>query len=138
MTQVHLLPGVRPVKPARAFSERGLGTSAAFSLNDHRCVVVFSSVACHAQNSPPCASAIETVNVSLDLTMNADGTLVVEAPYQDMCAPDYVGCVIDADGVPTGEPVPATHRAACIRTSPLSGSGPQARAHWPRRGRRAR
>jgi hypothetical protein len=35
--------------------------------------------------------------------------VTIEAPYQDMCAADYVGGVIDQNGTPTGQPVPTSY-----------------------------
>jgi hypothetical protein len=82
---------------------------ATLEIQDNRCVVNFRGSGCFAQNSPPCVNVTETRTTTLDVTMQADGTLRVAAPYQDMCTADYVGAVIDAQGRPTGEAVATSY-----------------------------
>jgi len=77
--------------------------------SDYQCVVVFGTTGCLAQNDPPCHSVAETRTATLNLTIQADGSVTVQAPYQDMCTSDYVGGVVDAAGNPTGEPVPTSY-----------------------------
>jgi hypothetical protein len=47
----------------------------------------------------------------LDLTIDAQDNIIVEAPYQDMCAPDYF-CAISGPGcpIPTTYPVPLVNQ----------------------------
>jgi hypothetical protein len=75
--------------------------------NDNVCVIVGTSGGCLAQNQPPCNTAGGQTNVSLDLTIDAQDNITVEAPYQDMCAPDYF-CAVSGPGcpIPTSYPVP--------------------------------
>jgi hypothetical protein len=77
--------------------------------NDNACVIVGTSGGCLAQNSPPCSPSGGQATVMLDLTIDAQDNITVEAPYQDMCAPDYF-CAISGPGsgcpIPTSYPVP--------------------------------
>jgi len=45
---------------------------------------------CAAPGTCECQAIEGSAPITLDLTMNADGKLTIEAPYQDMCAPDYL------------------------------------------------
>jgi hypothetical protein len=72
------------------------------------CVMVgTSSSGCLAQNSPPCSPSGGQTPVTLTLTIDAQDNITVQAPYQDMCAPDYF-CAISGPGcpIPTSYPVP--------------------------------
>ena len=75
--------------------------------SDNVCVIVGTSGGCLAQNQPPCNAGGGQTNVSLDLTIDAQDNITVEAPYQDMCAPDYF-CAMSGPGcpIPTSYPVP--------------------------------
>jgi hypothetical protein len=75
--------------------------------NDNVCVIVFGGGQCLAQNSPPCNPSSGQTSVMLDLTLDANGKLIVEAPYQDMCAQDYF-CAISGPScpIPTSYEVP--------------------------------
>jgi hypothetical protein len=79
--------------------------------NDNVCVIVGTAGGCLAQNMPPCNPASGQTNVSLDLTIDAQDNITVEAPYQDMCAPDYF-CAISGPGcpIPTSYPVPLANQ----------------------------
>jgi len=62
---------------------------------------------------PACTPGGGQTNVSLDLTIDAQDNITVEAPYQDMCAPDYF-CAISGPGsgcpIPTSYPVPLVNQ----------------------------
>jgi hypothetical protein len=88
---------------------RTVQLAATTRVTDYRCVVVFGTTGCLAQNDPPCINAAETRTATLSLSIQADGSTTVQAPYQDMCTADYVGGVIDTSGNPTGEPVPTSY-----------------------------
>jgi len=77
--------------------------------SDYQCVVVFGTTGCLAQNDPPCISVSQTRTATLNLTIQADGSVTVQAPYQDMCTSDYVGGVVDMNRNPTGEAVPTSY-----------------------------
>lgn len=83
--------------------------SATINKTDNKCVVVHGSTGCLAQNDPPCTVTGETTTVSLKLTLAADSSVTVQAPYQDMCTSDYVGSVVTASGQPTGEAVATSY-----------------------------
>jgi hypothetical protein len=74
--------------------------------NDYACVIVGTSGGCLAQNQPPCNAAGGQATTPLDLTIDANDNITVEAPYQDMCAPDYF-CAISGPG--SGCPIPTTY-----------------------------
>jgi hypothetical protein len=69
--------------------------------------MVGTSGGCLAQNMPPCSPSGGQTDVTLDLTIDAQDNIIVEAPYQDMCAPDYF-CAVSGPGcpIPTTYPVP--------------------------------
>lgn len=76
--------------------------------DDYVCVVNYGS-ACVAQNDPPCSTYTTPADVTLNVTLAADGTISVQAPYQTMCAIDYLGPMCDVDGVPTGGTYPMSY-----------------------------
>ncbi len=84
--------------------------------NDQICVVNFAGSGCYAQNDPPCRNDTTAQNVTLNVTLAADGSLSVAVPYQEMCAPDYWGSVVDIDGNPTGGVYPATYPVPMFTT----------------------
>jgi len=79
--------------------------------NDVQCVIVGTAGGCLAQNMPPCTSAGGQATITLHLTIDAQDNITVEAPYQDMCAPDYF-CAVSGHGcpIPTSYPVPLTNQ----------------------------
>ncbi len=83
--------------------------SGSITKSDNVCVVIFSGGMCLAQNSPACSPGSPPANVALSLTLDAQGQLTVEAPYQDMCTSDYVGAVVDQNGTPTGGAVATSY-----------------------------
>ncbi len=92
------------------FPDGGPGTisvTGTIRKNDNVCVIVFGGGQCLAQNSPPCNPQSGQTTVTLDLTLDAAGKLIVEAPYQDMCAQDYF-CAVSGPGcpIPTSYAVP--------------------------------
>jgi len=75
------------------------------------CVMVGTAGGCLAQNDPPCSPSGGQATVSLALTIDAQDNITVQAPYQDMCAPDYF-CAISGPGcpIPTSYPVPLVNQ----------------------------
>jgi hypothetical protein len=75
--------------------------------NDNVCVMVGTSTGCLPQNTPACNAAGGQATMSLMLTIDAQDNITVQAPYQDMCAPDYF-CAVSGPGcpIPTSYPVP--------------------------------
>jgi len=94
-----------PTRPA-TITVNGLTTK-----NDNVCVIVGTSGGCLAQNMPPCNPGGGQASATLDLTIDAQDNITVEAPYQDMCAPDYF-CAISGPGcpIPTTYPVPLANQ----------------------------
>jgi Regulator of chromosome condensation (RCC1) repeat len=82
--------------------------TATIEKDDQKCPVVYPGF-CLAQYEPPCFEADSTQAVTLDLTLNPDGSLVIEAPVHDTCGPMQVGTVVDVNGVPTGEQVATSY-----------------------------
>ena len=78
---------------------------------DNACVIVGTAGGCLAQNSPPCSPGSPAENVSLDVTIDAQDNITVEAPYQTMCAQDYF-CAISGPNcpIPTSYPVPLVNQ----------------------------
>ena len=92
---------------------RGAPVNGRITKTDNVCIIRGTSGGCLAQNMPPCTAGGGQVNVSLDLTIDAQDNITVEAPYQDMCAPDYF-CAISGPGsgcpIPTSYPVPLVNQ----------------------------
>ena len=79
--------------------------------NDLACVIVGTAGGCLAQNTPPCSPEGGQANTMLDLTIDAQDNITVEAPYQTMCAPDYF-CAVSGPNcpIPTSYPVPLVNQ----------------------------
>ena len=79
--------------------------------NDLACVIVGTAGGCLAQNTPPCSPEGGQSNTMLDLTIDAQDNITVEAPYQTMCAQDYF-CAISGPNcpIPTSYPVPLVNQ----------------------------
>jgi Regulator of chromosome condensation (RCC1) repeat len=91
--------------------------NATIQKTDYKCVVVSdSNDVCLPQNTPYCSNVSESQNITLDVTLNGNGTYTVGAPYQDMCAADYVGTPVDINGTPTGEPVATSYPLPLLPT----------------------
>jgi hypothetical protein len=96
-----------PTRPAT------ITATGVITTNDVACVMVGTASGCLAQNSPPCSPSGGQTTVSLTLTIDAQDNITVQAPYQDMCAPDYF-CAITGPGsgcpIPTSYPVPLVNQ----------------------------
>jgi hypothetical protein len=92
-----------PTRPAT------ITVAATITKNDLVCVIVGTPGGCLPQNSPACNPSGGQATVTLDLTIDAQDNITVEAPYQDMCAPDYF-CAVSGPScpIPTSYPVPLT------------------------------
>jgi hypothetical protein len=84
-----------------------ISLTATIRQSDLVCVIVYGGGQCQALNNPPCNPSSRQRTVTLDLTLDQNDQLVVEAPYQDMCAPDYF-CAVSGPGcpIPTSYAVP--------------------------------
>jgi hypothetical protein len=94
-----------PMRPAT------ITVNGTITKNDDVCVMVGTSSGCLAQNDPPCNPSGGQTTTSLTLTIDAQDNITVQAPYQDMCAPDYF-CAISGPGcpIPTSYPVPLVNQ----------------------------
>ena len=74
------------------------------------------------QNDPACVGVSEEAQITLDLTIDENDALTIEAPYQDMCAPDFF-CAVSGPScpVPTSYSVPQTKAWSYYDPRPTDG-----------------